>query len=256
MVDVAHDGHDRRAGLQVGRGVVLEEDLLGRLRRRRLAVGLDAGRLAAGRDRLRDLVAELARDERSRVAVDQLVDAREDAALDELADHVGRVDAQLCREVLDRDRGRKLDRASFARIEDLDRRRDGSGLAPLWLARTPPITRAAPGPGQSHLLCRRCRHARIRRAGSSFCGPRFQTPRSCVRHGCLERPPEGVARERLVPAAAVGAEVGAAAGCPASFVDVHAAVRRTDDPHQLSFLPARPAGHARPLRVALLPRSR
>ena len=90
VVDVAHDGHDRGSRLELGRVVLLEEDLLGRGVDLGLAIGIgDAG----GRgDRLGHLVAELAGDERRGVAVDQLVDGREDAALDQLADDVRRVD--------------------------------------------------------------------------------------------------------------------------------------------------------------------
>ena len=72
-----------------------------------------AGRL----DRLGDLVAELAGDERRGVAVDELVDRREDAALDELADDVRRVDRQQLGELLDGDRRGQLDRATLARVE-------------------------------------------------------------------------------------------------------------------------------------------
>ena len=71
--------------------------------------------------RLRDLVAELARNERRRVAVDELVDAREDAALDELADDVRGVHVEQRREFLDGDRAGQLDRAALARVGDLDR---------------------------------------------------------------------------------------------------------------------------------------
>ncbi len=113
VVDVAHDGHDRGARLEEARVVLLEEDLLGRLgascrrsRRRSRA-------LADGRARLGDLVAELARDERRGVAVDELVDRREDAALDELADDVRRVDRQQLGELLDGDRRGQLDRATL-----------------------------------------------------------------------------------------------------------------------------------------------
>jgi hypothetical protein len=90
VVDVAHDGHDRGARLEERRIVLLEQDFLGRLGD--LAVGLvgtDRGGLGLGH-----LVAELARDERRGVAVDELVDGREDPALDQLADDVRRVDAE------------------------------------------------------------------------------------------------------------------------------------------------------------------
>ena len=74
-------------------------------------------------------IAELACDERRRVAVDELVDAREDAALDQLADHVRGVDRELGRKLLDGDRGGQLDRAALARVQDLDRRRGGLAAA-------------------------------------------------------------------------------------------------------------------------------
>ncbi len=135
VVDVAHHGHDRRPRLEERLVVLLEQDLLGGLGRRRLAVlGLGARQL--GRARLGDLVAELARHERGRVAVERLVDAGEDAALDQLADDVRGVDAEQLGELLDGDRVRDLDRAARCGIERLDR---GRGLvrirAALRLAR-------------------------------------------------------------------------------------------------------------------------
>ena len=58
VVDVAHDGHDRRPRLQQARIVLLEQDFLGRLGRGRLAVALD---LLGRAPRLGNLEAELAR---------------------------------------------------------------------------------------------------------------------------------------------------------------------------------------------------
>ena len=92
-------------GCEERRIVLLEEDFLRGGRRGALLVAL-GGRAGGRRDRLGDLVAELAGDERRGVAVDQLVDRREDAALDQLADHVRRVDGQQLGELLDGDRRR------------------------------------------------------------------------------------------------------------------------------------------------------
>ncbi len=91
VVDVTHDGHDRRPRLEERRLVLLEEDLLGRLAGRLLGVGV--GDPGGDGHRLGHLVAELAGDERRRVAIDELVDRREDAALDQLPDDVRGVDA-------------------------------------------------------------------------------------------------------------------------------------------------------------------
>ena len=113
VVDVAHDGHDRGARLE-------------RRRRRpprrgppwspRPALPSPSASVPvrASGDGLGHLVAELAGDQRRGVAVDQLVDGREDAALDELADDVGRVDRQQVGELLDGD-GRRAARSRHAR---------------------------------------------------------------------------------------------------------------------------------------------
>ena len=121
VVDVAHDGHDRRARLEERRLVLLEEDFLGGLRRGRITV-LGFGAALLRLDRLGYLVAQLAGDERSRVAVERLVDVGEDAALDQLADHVRGVDAEQLGQLLDRDRVRDLDRATSGWLERLDGR--------------------------------------------------------------------------------------------------------------------------------------
>ena len=127
VVDVAHDGHDRRAARRAGRVVVLlEEDVLGGLAAWRLAVGLD-GR-SAGRASATSKPSSLGH-EAGRVAVDELVDAREDAALDELADDVRGVDAEELGELLDGDRVRE----SRPRRASPDRR---SGR-PFWVAIRP-----------------------------------------------------------------------------------------------------------------------
>ena len=151
VVDVAHDGHDRGARLQLGGVVLLEEDLLGRLGGRafRLAVG-DA---ATGRcrDRLGHFVAELGRDERRGVAVDELVDGREDPALDQLADDVGDVDRQQIGEFLDGDRAGQLDRATLTRIDRLDLGAE-CAITTRRLAGPATAAGAAPTPGHGLLL--------------------------------------------------------------------------------------------------------
>ena len=85
-----------------------------------LAVGSGAVRRRG--DGLGHLVAELGRDEGRGVTVDQLVDGREDPALDQLADDVRDVDRQQLGELLDGDRAGQLDRAALARIDRLDLR--------------------------------------------------------------------------------------------------------------------------------------
>ena len=128
--------------------VLLEEDLLGGLGGGRLAVGL--GRL--GRGRLGDLVAQLAGHEAGRVAVDELVDGGEDAALDQLADDVREVDAEQLGELLDGDRGRDLDRAALGRIDGLDGRPAVLLGASRWLARPAPVARTASATSHGDLL--------------------------------------------------------------------------------------------------------
>ena len=148
VVDVAHDRHDRaRAADEVGRVVLVEEDFLGRRAPARPPPRRRRPMPAVGRDRLGDLVAELARDERRGVAVDELVDRREDAALDQLADHVRGVDREQLRELLDGDRRRQLDRATLARVGDLDLRRYAAAVATRRLAGSAPAAGAAPTPG-------------------------------------------------------------------------------------------------------------
>ena len=116
VVDVAHDGHDRGARLRARRVVLLEEDFLGRLGAGASPSASPAPAVDAA-DGLGDLVAELARDQRRGVAVDELVDGREDAALDELADDVRGVDGEQLGELLDGDGRGQLDRAALTRIE-------------------------------------------------------------------------------------------------------------------------------------------
>ena len=120
MVDVAHDRDDRRTLDERGRVLVLEQRDRGRLDRCRLDLRLDG----LGWPALRDREAELLGHEAGRVAVDGLVDRREDAALDELADDVRRVDADELGELLDGDGVGDLDRAARRRIGDLDGRAD------------------------------------------------------------------------------------------------------------------------------------
>ena len=150
VVDVPHDRHDGRPRLEKGRIVLLEEDLLGGL----AGLGLFAvGPVRAGHvDGLGHFVAELAGDERCRVAVDELVDRREDPALDQLADDVRRVDAEQLRELLDGDRSGQLDRSTFARVQRLDTGARERALATRWLARAAPTASAAPTPGHALLL--------------------------------------------------------------------------------------------------------
>ena len=117
VVDVAHDGHDRGARLRVSAGSSSSKRT-SLVASAGLALALGVGAVGAGAAiGLGDLVAELAGDERRGVAVDQLVDGREDAALDQLADDVGRVDGEQLGELLDGDRAGQLDRAALARVE-------------------------------------------------------------------------------------------------------------------------------------------
>ncbi len=158
------------------RGVVVEEHLLGRLGGG--AFGLAVGTGAVGRrgDRLGHLVAELGCDERRGVAVDELVDGREDAALDQLADDVRDVDREEVGELLDGDGGRQLDRATFARIECLDLR-CRAAVATRRLAGAASAAGAAPTPGHGLLLrCQSCvglpcRRSRGTRAGAGSRAP-------------------------------------------------------------------------------------
>ena len=226
-----------RARLEVSRVVLLEEDFLGRRGGRAFLVAVGTGAVR-GRRRLRDLVAELAGDERRGVAVDELVDRREDAALDQLADDVRGVDVEQLRELLDRDRRRQLDRATLARVGDLDLatvrrcRRDAAACG----------VRAGRGCRSYSLpLCSsfsRCQLCRAGRHGLT----------QVRRDGRLERPSERSALERGGPAGGVPAEVGTPAGQPARFVDLQFAVRRPDDPDELALVPGGPAGDARPGR--------
>ncbi len=92
VVDVAHDGHDRRTRLK----------LLG------LVFGDVEERLLLERD-VTHFVLVLAGDQGRRVEVDRLVDRSHHAHLHELADDVHRLDAELVGEILDRDRVFHLD---------------------------------------------------------------------------------------------------------------------------------------------------
>ena len=150
VVDVTHDGHDRRTRLQQRRVVLLVEDLLGRLGD--LAVALRVGTTGAGRFGLGHLVAELAGHQRRGVAIDQLVDGREDAALDQLADDVGGIDPEQLGELLDGDRAGQLDRATLPRVERLDARSRERAVPARRLARPASAAGAAPTPGHGLLL--------------------------------------------------------------------------------------------------------
>ena len=150
VVDVTHDGHDRGTRLQERRIVLFEQDFLGRLGDRAFAFAFDPA--GAGRDRLGDFEAEFTGDQRRGVAVDELVDGREDAALDQLADDVGRVDRQDLGELLDGDRAGQLDRATLTRVGDLDLSGGECAVATRRLARAATAAGAAPTPGHGLLL--------------------------------------------------------------------------------------------------------
>jgi hypothetical protein len=151
VVDVAHDGHDRSPRDEVGRVVLGEELLLGCLGGSALLAFI-AG-LAADRGLgLGDLVAELRRHEGGRIPVDELVDGREDAALDQLPDDVCRVDPEELGKLLDGDGRGQLDGAALARIRRLDARRCERAVAARWLAGAAPAAGAAPTPGHGLLL--------------------------------------------------------------------------------------------------------
>ena len=151
VVDVTHDRDDGCARLEERRIVLLEQQLLGRL-----ADGLVAGAVGAvGSVRVHGLghfVAELARDERGGIAIDQLVDRREDAALDQFADDVRGVDREQVRELLDGDGCGKFDGSAFARIGDLDGPAAERAIAARRLARAASAAGAAPTPGHGLLL--------------------------------------------------------------------------------------------------------
>ncbi len=151
VVDVAHDGHDRRARLQLGGVVLLVEDLLRRLGSGALRLAIGDAATRRGRDGLGHFVAELGRDEGRGVAVDQLVDGREDPALDELTDDVGDVDRQQIREFLDGDRAGQLDRATLARVDRLHLGAE-CAVATRRLAGPATAAGAAPTPGHGLLL--------------------------------------------------------------------------------------------------------
>ena len=115
---------------------------------------------------LGDLVAQLLGDQRRGVAVDELVDGREDAALDQLADDVGRAGAEEVGELLDGDRARQLDRAALGRVDDLDRAGRERAGATRGLPRAASAAGAAPTSSHWALLRGdRCSGRRGRRAG-------------------------------------------------------------------------------------------
>ena len=143
VVDVAHDGDDRRARHEKRGVLVNEQGDLGRGGGRLSALFLRRGdrRLRLGR-----LEPELGRDQRRGVAVDQLVDRGEDPALDQLPDHVRGIDRQDLGELLDRDRRRQHDGTAVARLGDRDRR-EAAALTPLRLAGSAAAAGPAPAPG-------------------------------------------------------------------------------------------------------------
>ncbi len=148
---MAHDRDDRGARFELLGIVLLEEDLLRRLRRCAVTVGLGAGAVGRGCDGLCHLVAELRGDKRRGVTVDELVDRREDAALDQFADDVRDVDREQISKLLDGDRAGQLDRTALTRIDRLHRRRVLVGSTG-WLAGPAPAAGAAPTPCHGLLL--------------------------------------------------------------------------------------------------------
>ena len=126
VVDVAHDGHDRRPGLERVR-LVLERDLLG---------------LLVGRVADLDLALELAADQLDRLVAQRLRDLHHLVRRHQERDDLGRRDAELLGEILDGDPGR-----------DADGPGRNLGLASLLLARSAalaPLTGAAAGLGVDH----------------------------------------------------------------------------------------------------------
>ena len=114
VVDVAHDGDDRRTGAELV-GILVGPQrrpaaaVLGAARLDELLAGGLLGRGTLGDASLGRLEAELARDERGGVEVDRLVDGREDPVLDQDVDDLGMADRELLGEVLDDHRVRQLD---------------------------------------------------------------------------------------------------------------------------------------------------
>ena len=113
VVDVTHDRHDGRAGHQVGRRILAEQDWLAG------ALFLGAGRhdlLGRGHLRRRPVGCaafdgfepKLAGHQRGRVEIDRLVDGGEDAVADQLLDDVRMAHVEGLGEVLDGDRRRQL----------------------------------------------------------------------------------------------------------------------------------------------------
>src|SRR5439155_16706635 len=184
-----------------------------------------------------DLVTKLARHQRRRVAVDQLVDRREDAALDQLANDIRRVDRQQLRQLLDRDRPRQLDRATLARVEHLDLRRNAAAVTARRLARPAPAAGAAPTPCHA-LLLRSSSRARPERCSQ------------LRRERCLQRPAQGALLHGIHGARALAAEIGSPACEPPALVDHHPSVRCPNDAEQVALRLARAAGDARPRRQA------
>src|SRR5206468_2387175 len=107
--------------------------------------------------------------ERRGVTVDELVDRREDAALDQLADHVRGIHTEQLGQLLDGDRRGKLDGATLARIGDLDSRLREGAVAPLRLAGPAPAAGAASATRQWRFPC--SRRGGARRRGSPGSGP-------------------------------------------------------------------------------------
>ena len=240
VVDVAHHRHDRCARLQVLRLVFLEEDLLDRLRDGRLDFPV-AGCCACRDGWLRDLIAKLARDQRRRVAIDQLVDRGEDPALDELADDVGRVHIEQVGELLDRDGQRQLDRASFAGLRDLHGRGYRRAVPALRLARAPSAARSASTSRHVCLLGSACS---ISEPLLPRDGPGVQMLYELRRQLDAQRPSDRALLQRDFPAAAVGAQIGASPGNPTGWIDDDAPVGRPNDSYEFTLVTCRSARHA------------
>ena len=119
MVDMSHDGNNRRAILE----------------RLRIVLNLrDQRRIDIRRQFLRRY-AKLRRDERRRIVVDLLIDARQDAHQHELLDDIRRRVAHLGREILNGDRLRQFDVLRTCDLRFRDRSRHGcTPLAPLACA--------------------------------------------------------------------------------------------------------------------------
>jgi hypothetical protein len=210
VVDVPHDGHDGRTRLEVAGRVLLEQHFLGRLGDLAVTLAVDAA--PTGGLGLGDLVAELARDQRRGVAVDQLVDGGKDATLDELADDVRRVDAQQLRQLLDSDGAGQLDGAAFAGIECLDARPANapSRRGGLRGPRRPRVPLLLLATGSSF------GQFDVRDASGEALG-------ELLRKRGLQRPTQGALLDGDIEAVAGPADIGSATGGTAGLIGHHVA---------------------------------